>query len=170
MKKYGNLIIAFLVVIICSCLVINKAITINDDVNIVSDIVTSTQESITTQVTNSVSETNSVTTTTASQKTTSATTNTANNYTQYYFRSNDLYTSHYEKHKNEFGDITKQEYLQKANNLLNSNSNNILTKNENDGDALYYNKDTNEFIVLSTDGYIRTYFKPDDGIDYYNRQ
>jgi len=39
-----------------------------------------------------------------------------------------------------------------------------------DGDEVYYLKSTNEFVVVSTDGYIRTYFKPDDGIAYYNRQ
>ena len=29
---------------------------------------------------------------------------------------------------------------------------------------------TNEFVVVSTDGYIRTYFKPDSGLRYYNKQ
>lgn len=41
---------------------------------------------------------------------------------------------------------------------------------EEDGDEVYYLKSTNEFVVVSTDGYVRTYFKPDDGIAYYNRQ
>ena len=31
-------------------------------------------------------------------------------------------------------------------------------------------EETNEFVVVSTDGYIRTYFNPSDGIDYFNRQ
>ena len=39
-----------------------------------------------------------------------------------------------------------------------------------DGDDVYYLKDTNEFVVVSGDGYIRTYFNPNDGINYYNRQ
>ena len=39
-----------------------------------------------------------------------------------------------------------------------------------DGDGIYYVESTNEFVVLSTDGYIRTYFRPNGGIDYYNRQ
>ncbi len=39
-----------------------------------------------------------------------------------------------------------------------------------DGDDVYYLEATNEFVVVSTDGYIRTYFNPDSGIDYFNRQ
>lgn len=35
---------------------------------------------------------------------------------------------------------------------------------------VYYVESTNEFVIVSTDGYIRTYFKPDAGISYYNRQ
>ena len=29
---------------------------------------------------------------------------------------------------------------------------------------------TNEFVILSTDGYIRTYFRPSSGIKYFNKQ
>ncbi len=39
-----------------------------------------------------------------------------------------------------------------------------------DGDDVYYVEATNEFVIVSTDGYIRTYFYPDAGIDYYDRQ
>ena len=39
-----------------------------------------------------------------------------------------------------------------------------------DGDGVYYLEATNEFVILSTDGYIRTYFRPNGGIDYFNRQ
>ena len=35
-------------------------------------------------------------------------------------------------------------------------------------DEAFNNMD--EFVIVSTDGYIRTYFKPEDGIAYYNRQ
>ena len=47
----------------------------------------------------------------------------------------------------------------------------VLTKTEaEDGDYVYYIEESNEFVVLSQDGYIRTYFNPDDGIEYFNRQ
>lgn len=51
------------------------------------------------------------------------------------------------------------------------NNPNVLHKTEKeDGDDVYYVESTNEFVVVSTDGYIRTYFNPDRGIDYYNKQ
>ena len=51
------------------------------------------------------------------------------------------------------------------------NNPNALHKNEKeDNDDVYYLEETNEFVIVSTDGYIRTYFYPDSGIDYYNKQ
>ena len=90
---------------------------------------------------------------------------------KYYFRSEKLFDSHYEKHGAEFGDITQDEYLDLANELINAEGENILHKTEkDDGDFLYYDTETNEFLVLSTDGYIRTFFKPSEGLDYWERQ
>ncbi len=90
---------------------------------------------------------------------------------KYYFRSEKLFDSHYEKHGAEFGDITQDEYLDLANELINAEGKNILHKTEKeDGDFLYYDTETNEFLVLSTDGYIRTFFKPSAGLDYWERQ
>lgn len=39
-----------------------------------------------------------------------------------------------------------------------------------DGDDVYYIVRTNEFVIVSTDGYIRTYFCPEAGLKYYNKQ
>ena len=86
----------------------------------------------------------------------------------YIFRNQDLYDQHYNKHGHEFGDITKEEYLKLANELFTSGK--ALTKTESDGDLLFYDVESNTFGVLSQDGYIRTCFKPDDGIEYWNRQ
>ena len=92
-------------------------------------------------------------------------------YKQYKFRSKKLLDSHYEKHGSEFGSITKDEYLRLANDLLNSASSTVLHKTEKeDGDDVYFDTATGYFLVLSTDGYIRTFFIPDKGIDYYNKQ
>ena len=91
--------------------------------------------------------------------------------TAYFFRTEELWTDHWQKHGAEFGGITKEEYLRKANELILSDDPALLTKAEKeDGDTLYYLESTNEFLVLSPDGYIRTYFRPGAGIDYYNRQ
>ena len=94
---------------------------------------------------------------------------------EYYFRSQAQYEQHYEKHGHEFipifGEITMEEYLMYANALIQSDDEEILTKTEKeDGDFMYFRPSTEEFLVLSTDGYIRTYFIPTAGIDYWNRQ
>lgn len=87
----------------------------------------------------------------------------------YKFRNDTYLTEHFEKHGREFGYTTKEDYLAGANNVISSSD--VLHKTEaEDGDDIYYLEDTNEFVVVSTDGYIRTYFKPEDGLDYYNRQ
>ena len=65
--------------------------------------------------------------------------------------------------------MTKEEYLAGANKVISSED--ALHKTEaEDGDDVYYLEKSNELVIVSVDGYIRTYFKPSDGIDYYNRQ
>lgn len=88
---------------------------------------------------------------------------------RYTFRYQDNLESHYEKHGIEMGFDSPEEYLAAANKALANPD--ILHKVEaEDGDDVYYLEETNEFIVVSTDGYIRTYYYPSDGIDYFNRQ
>lgn len=68
--------------------------------------------------------------------------------------------AHYLKHKDEFGDITQEEYLNNARMLLNSSpSQDILEKIRPNGDILHYRVSTGEFAVMTKDGRIRTYFK-----------
>lgn len=87
----------------------------------------------------------------------------------YKFRKNSYLEQHFEKHGGEFDYATKEEYLAGANRVIQSPD--ALHKIEaEDGDDIYYLEETNEFVVVSTDGYIRTYFRPSAGIDYYNRQ
>ncbi len=85
------------------------------------------------------------------------------------FRNNKLLQQHYDKHGKGMGFASAVEY-EKAAAAVVSNSKALHKKEAEDGDDIYYIKDTNEFVVVSKDGYIRTYFKPDDGINYYNRQ
>ena len=67
--------------------------------------------------------------------------------------------------------LTKDEYLKLANDLRNSDSPSVLHKTEKeDGDTVYFDTDTGYFLVLSTDGYIRTYFNPSGGKKYFDRQ
>ena len=92
------------------------------------------------------------------------------NAKKYTFRTKDLYDEHYKKHGAEFGKITQSEYLTLANELINSGSSNVLHKTEDDGDKLFFDKETGYFAVLSKDGYIRTCFVPDSGIKYWEKQ
>jgi pyocin large subunit-like protein len=70
--------------------------------------------------------------------------------------------AHYKKHKNEFSNITQQEYLSNARLLLNSApSRDILEKRRSNGDVLHYRVSSGEFAVMAKDGHIRTYFKAD---------
>jgi len=88
---------------------------------------------------------------------------------QYTFRSDYYLTEHFKKHGDEFAYSSEDEYLEGANQVIESDE--ALHKTEaEDGDDVYYLEKTNEFVIVSTDGYIRTYFKPEDGLDYYNRQ
>jgi len=87
----------------------------------------------------------------------------------YSFRNEEYLAEHFKKHGAEFGYKTEEEYEAGANRVIASED--VLHKTEReDGDDIYYLESSNEFVVVSTDGYLRTYFKPDDGMEYYNRQ
>lgn len=85
------------------------------------------------------------------------------------FRYDDYLYEHYEKHGIDMGFESAQDYLDAANAVV-YNPSSLHKIEEEDGDDVYYLEITNEFVVVSTDGYIRTYFNPSDGIDYFNRQ
>jgi len=87
------------------------------------------------------------------------------------FRTKELFEQHFAKHAGEFGNITKEQYLKGAQNLVNSKpGGDILIKTRSNGDTIFYNKATNEFAVKAKGGTIRTYFKPIDGLEYFNKQ
>ncbi len=83
------------------------------------------------------------------------------------FRNDNLYYQHYEKHGIEMGFTSAEEYLAAANAVVNNPE--VLHKYEaEDGDDVYFLEATEEFVVVSTDGYIRTYYYADK--DYFERQ
>ena len=94
-------------------------------------------------------------------------------YVEYHFRSKKLLNEHFEKHGSEFKDDfdykSAADYEKGASDVINSKE--ALHKTEaEDGDGVYYIEDSNEFVILSTDGFIRTYFRPNGGKSYYDRQ
>ena len=87
----------------------------------------------------------------------------------YTFRSKKYLDQHYEKHGIDMGFENAQLYEESANLVIHHPD--VLHKIEKeDGDTCFYLEETNEFVVLSKDGYIRTYFWPDSGKKYYDKQ
>lgn len=85
------------------------------------------------------------------------------------FRNDKLLNDHFEKHGIEMGFASAEEYELAAAKVV-SNPEALHKTEKEDGDDVYYIESTNEFVVVSTDGYIRTYFLPDSGIKYYEKQ
>ncbi len=95
-----------------------------------------------------------------------------NNYIEYHFRNEKLLNQHFQKHGGEFSEfnyLTAQDYEKGASDVIN-NPEALFKVEADDGDGVYYIEQSNEFVILSTDGYIRTYFRPTRGIDYFNKQ
>ena len=91
------------------------------------------------------------------------------NQSDFKFRTDVLLEEHYEKHGKDMGYLSAEAYEKAAGDVVNNPAS--LHKIEaEDGDDVYYLESTNEFVVVAKDGFIRTYFYPEDGIDYYNRQ
>ncbi len=127
---------------------------------------------VTTSKKQETESTSAVTTTTAKQTSskeeTATVTEEKKEYVEYWFRTKKLRDSHYEKHGIEMGFSSADEYRKAASDVINDPD--ALSKIEKeDGDTCYYIEATDEFVVLSTDGYIRTYFNP-GGKDYFDRQ
>ena len=88
------------------------------------------------------------------------------------FRNKNLLDQHYEKHGEEMGFPNAAAYQKAASDIINAaDGQDILYKYKSDGsgDQCFYVEATKEFVVLSYDGFIRTYFIC-SGIKYYNRQ
>ena len=86
-----------------------------------------------------------------------------------YFRNEKLLNDHYEKHGIEMGFASAKEY-EKAASAVVFNPDSLHKLEKDDGDDIYYLEASNEYVVVSKDGYIRTYYYPRDGIAYYNRK
>lgn len=82
------------------------------------------------------------------------------------FRNKGLLMQHYDKHGSEMGCSSAEEYENEAARVAQSRS--ALRKRQGDGDTCYYIESTREFVVVSNDGYIRTYFKASEA--YFDKQ
>ncbi len=89
--------------------------------------------------------------------------------TDAHFRNEYLLKEHYEKHGKYMGYSNAQDYEEGAQKVI-SNPDSLLKTEKEDGDKVYYLKETNEIVFVSQDDIIRTYFNPNEGIEYFNRQ
>ena len=67
------------------------------------------------------------------------------------------------------GFATEEEYQKAASDVAN-NPDALHKLEKDDKDDVYYLEETNEFVVVSVDGFIRTYFCPDSGKKYFDKQ
>lgn len=85
------------------------------------------------------------------------------------FRNESLLREHFDKHGKEMGFTDAKAYEQAAAAVV-TNPLSLHKVEAEDNDDVYYLESTNEFVIVSTDGYIRTYFKPDKGKAYFDQQ
>jgi len=90
-------------------------------------------------------------------------------YVEYTFRNSKLLEEQIQKHGIEMGFATEEEYQKAASDVAN-NPDALHKLEKDDKDDVYYLEETNEFVVISTDGFIRTYFCPDSGKKYFDKQ
>lgn len=78
---------------------------------------------------------------------------------------------HWDKHKKEFPEYQNaKQYVDATHNFVNKPPSGTLTKIRPNGDTLYYNPTTNTFASKNIDGVPRTMFKPEKGMEYWNKQ
>jgi len=78
---------------------------------------------------------------------------------------------HWEKHGAEFPQFTsEQAYVAGVHAFLMHPPAGTLIKHRSNGDTLYFDPTSGTFAVQARNGAPRTFFKPDNGLDYWNRQ
>ncbi|EGX5147734.1 hemagglutinin, partial [Salmonella enterica] len=78
---------------------------------------------------------------------------------------------HWIKHGKEFPEYQNaKQYVDAAHNFMTNPPPGTLTKTRPNGDTLYYNPATNVFASKDINGVPRTMFKPEKGLEYWNKQ
>ena len=87
----------------------------------------------------------------------------------YRFKTEELLKANFEEYGKNMGFSSAAEYEQAASDVIN-NPDALHKTDTNDGFEDFYIVNTNEFVEVTTDGYIREYFKPDAGKLYFDSQ
>ena len=78
---------------------------------------------------------------------------------------------HFQKHGREFGKITKEEYLRRAQELRDRPAGGeVLEAVRKDGVITRFDRKSGAFLACNPDATIRTFFRPNDGERYFWRQ
>lgn len=78
---------------------------------------------------------------------------------------------HFQKHGKEFGKISKEEYLRRAQELRDRRAGGeVLEAIRKDGVITRFDRKSGAFLAYNPDATIRTFFKPNDGETYFRRQ
>ncbi len=88
------------------------------------------------------------------------------------FRNSEALREHFSKHGKEFEGVTRNEYLYLAQELRDTEGDGkiVLVAFRPDGVISKYDRRDGEFIAYNRNKVIRTFFKPNDGERYFNRQ
>ena len=85
------------------------------------------------------------------------------------FRNEHLLKDHFSRHGMAMGFSSPKDYETAAREVV-KNPAALHKIQKKDGDDGYFLEAGNDFVVVSRDGYIRTYFRPDNGKKYFDRQ
>jgi pyocin large subunit-like protein len=86
------------------------------------------------------------------------------------FRSKSKFDSHFVKHGREFGSISKSEYLRRAQQLRDAPlSDDIIEARQARGNFARFDRRSGAFMAFEEDLVILTFFRPDDGEEYFQR-
>jgi pyocin large subunit-like protein len=87
------------------------------------------------------------------------------------FASRRKLVEHYEKHGREFGSVSADEYLRRAQELRDrAGGGDVLEAKRADGVVTRFDRRTGAFLAFNSDLTIRTFFKPNAGEAYFRRQ
>lgn len=85
------------------------------------------------------------------------------------FRTPQKLLNHFYEHGEATGCDSAEEYLIKANSVIQNPQAKVKHEtDEDDNDKIYYLSKTGEIVFVSMDGFIRTYYIADD--EYFERQ
>lgn len=88
---------------------------------------------------------------------------------RHYFRNGKKMQQHFLDHGEETNSDSAEEYLIKANEVIENPKVKIKAETDDgDDDMVYYLPETGEIVFVASDGYIRTYYIADD--EYFERQ